>query len=159
VVGDRSYEQPVTVRLDPTVKVAPEALAQQQQLALQLRDLQSAVNDTLRALDARRAELVARKRAAEAIPGGEGKAVAEQLGAEMEAIDGLFDILIKPVTRPYWSEGPRLANEVGDLLRKIEAVYAVPTASQQGLSVTLATELRGALEAVARQLGRMGITM
>jgi photosystem II stability/assembly factor-like uncharacterized protein len=158
-VGDVTEERPVTVRLDPTVDVTPEALAEQQRLALQLRDLQSAVNDTLRALDGRRAELVARKAAAEALPNDEGAEVAAALGEEIAAIDQLFDVLIKPVDRPYWSEGPRVANRIGNLLRKIEAVYAVPTTGQAALTVELAIELRQALEGVARQLGRMGVTM
>ena len=159
VVGDQQVEQPLTVRVDPTVTVSAEALREQFTLAMQLRDLQSLVNDTLRALDGRKAELEVRKRAAEAMPNGAGRQVAQQLGSELKAVNDLLDMLAKPSIAPYWSEGPRIADRIGGLLRNLEAINAAPTGPQRGLSTELATELRTALDAVARQLNRMGITM
>jgi photosystem II stability/assembly factor-like uncharacterized protein len=63
-VGDQVLEQPLTVRVDPTSKTTPEALRGQFIVAVELRDLLSLANDTLRALDGRRGELEAKRRAA-----------------------------------------------------------------------------------------------
>lgn len=159
VVGTQQVDQTVTVRLDPTVQVSAADLREQLTLSLQLRDLQSVVNDTLRALDGRKAELEVRKRAADAIPNGEGKAVSEQLAAELKDINALLDALVKPSIAPYWSEGPRIADRVGNLLRNIEMLNAAPTGPQKTLSLELAAELREAMDVVARRLNRLGITM
>ena len=159
VVGSQQEEQSVMVRLDPTVQVSAADLREQLTLSLQLRDLQSVVNDTLRALDGRKAELEVRKRAADAIPDNGGKAVAEQLAAELKDINALLDALVKPSIAPYWSEGPRIADRVGNLLRNIEMLNAAPTGPQKTLSLELAAELREAMDVVARRLNRLGITM
>ena len=159
VVGDQRIEQPLQVRIDPTVNVTAAALAEQFTLSLQLRDLQSLVNDTLRALDGRKAELEARKRAAEAIPDSGGRTVVQRLIAELAVVDTLLDALVKPSIAPFWSEGPRIADRVGNLLRNLQALNAQPTGPQRALSTELATELRIALDAVARKLSRLGIAM
>ena len=159
VVGDQRIEQPLQVRIDPTVNVTAAALAEQFTLSLQLRDLQSLVNDTLRALDGRKAELEARKRAAEAIPDSGGRTVVQRLSTELAVVDTLLDALVKPSIAPFWSEGPRIADRVGNLLRNLQALNAQPTGPQRALSTELATELRIALDAVARKLSRLGIAM
>ena len=159
VVGDQQVEQPLTVRVDPTVSVSPAALREQYTLAMQLRDLQSVVNDTLRALDARKAELETRKRAAEAIPDGGGRAAAEKAAAELKEVNDLLLVLVKPTDIPFYSDGPRISDRVGGLLRSMDGTNAAPTGPQKQLSTELANELRSALDNVTRVLGRMGITM
>ncbi|MDZ7631083.1 MAG: hypothetical protein U5K74_06985 [Gemmatimonadaceae bacterium] len=160
VVGDQQVEQPLTVRLDPTsCTVTPAALREQFTMAMQLRDLQSIVNDTLRALDSRKGELEARKRSAEAIQDGSGAAAAKKAAEELAEVNELLLVLVKPTTIPFYSDGPRIADRVGALLRTVDGVNAAPTAPQKALSTELATELKAALDSVTRVLGRMGITM
>lgn len=159
VVGDQQVEQPLMVRLDPTVAVPPAALREQFVMAMQLRELQSVVNDTLRALDGRRGELEARKRAADAIPGESGRAASKKAAEELAEVDELLLVLVKPTTIPFYSDGPRIADRVGALLRSVDGTNALPTGPQRALSTTLANELRAALDNVTRVLGRMGITM
>jgi photosystem II stability/assembly factor-like uncharacterized protein len=154
-VGTERYEQPVTVRVDPTSRTTPEALREQFVLASELRDLQSLANDTLRALDGRKAELEARRRAAQAIPENGGAAVVRSLTAELAAVDSLFDILVKPSTAPYWSEGPRISDRIGALLRNADSGNFPPTPQQKVLGRELAVELRQALDRVQRTLSRM----
>ena len=154
VVGDERMEQPLMVRVDPTSTTTPEALRLQFTIAMELRGLQSLANDTLRALDGRKAELEARKKAAQAIPAGGGASVMRALTQELAQVDSLFDILVKPATVPFWSEGPRISDRIGALLRNVDSGNFPPTGAQQALAKDLAVELRQALERVQRYLGR-----
>ena len=117
------------------------------------------VNDTLRALDGRKGELEARKRAADAIPDGAGSAAAAKAAEELAEVNGLLLVLVKPTTIPFYSDGPRISDRVGALLLTVDGTNAAPTAPQRTLSTALATELKAALDNVSRVLGRMGITM
>jgi photosystem II stability/assembly factor-like uncharacterized protein len=153
-VGDQRLEQPLNVRVDPTSKTTPEALREQFIVAMELRELQSLANDTLRALDGRKAELEARRRAAQAIPDGGGAAAVRTLTGEIAQADSLLDLLVKPAGVPYWSDGPRISDRIGALLRNIDSGNFPPTPAQQKLGKDLAVELRDALERVRRYLGR-----
>ena len=154
VIGDQVLEQPVTVRVDPTARATAEGLKTQFDLAMELRTLQSLANDTLRALDARRAELEARRRAAQALPNGEGAAVLRALTAELVEVDTLITTLTKPANAPYWSAGPRISERIGALLRNVDSGNFPPTGPQQALSKDLAVELKAALDRVQKYLGR-----
>jgi hypothetical protein len=141
------------------VQVTPAALKEQFTLAMQLRELQSVVNDTLRALDGRKGELEARKRSADAIQDGSGAAASKKAAEELAEVNELLLVLVKPTTIPFYSDGPRISDRVGALLRTVDGVNAPPTGPQKALSTSLATELKAALDNVTRVLGRMGITM
>lgn len=154
VVGDERMEQPLMVRVDPTSTTTSEALRLQFTIAMELRGLQSLANDTLRALDGRKAELEARRKAAQAIPAGEGAPVLRALTQELAQVDSLFDILVKPATVPFWSDGPRVSDRIGALLRNIDSGNFPPTSAQQALAKDLAVELRQALDRVQKYLGR-----
>ena len=153
-VGSDKLEQPLDVRVDPTSKTTPAALREQFAVAMELRDLQSLANDTLRALDGRKAELEARRTAARAIPDGGGTTAAQALSGELAQVDSLFDILVKPATVPFWSDGPRISDRIGALLRNVDSGNFPPTSAQQKLGKELAVELRAALERVRKYLGR-----
>ena len=153
-VGDQRLEQPLEVRVDPTSKTTPDALRAQFTIAMELRELQSLANDTLRSLDGRKAELEARRRSAQAVPDGGGAAVMRALSGELAQVDSLFDILVKPAGVPFWSDGPRVSDRIGALLRNVDSGNFPPTAPQQGLAKELAVELRQALDRVRKYLGR-----
>ena len=153
-VGDQRLEQPLEVRVDPTSKTTPDALRTQFTIAMELRELQSLANDTLRSLDGRKAELEARRRSAQAVPDGGGAAVMRALSGELAQVDSLFDILVKPAGVPFWSDGPRVSDRIGALLRNVDSGNFPPTAPQQGLAKELAVELRQALDRVRKYLGR-----
>lgn len=158
VVGAEVLERPLDVRVDPTSRTTPAALREQFVLASELRDLQSLANDTLRALDGRKAELDARRRAALAAPNNEGAAAARELGREIAQADSLIDLLVKPTSRPFWSEGPRVSDRIGALLRNVDSGNFPPTGPQAALARELAVELREALERVRRYLARLPTT-
>ncbi len=52
--GETKIEKTVEVRMDPTIRVTPQQLAEQLDLAMKLRDLVSPINEGLRALDSYR---------------------------------------------------------------------------------------------------------
>ena len=159
VAGTDTLTRPLTVRLDPTVRGVTEAdLRAQYEAALRLRTMQSAVNDTLRALDAYRAQLAARRSAAEAIPDGGGAPVARELARQLEVVDTLIYRTVKPTDRPFYSEGPRVADRIGALLRSIDGGSRRPTAAQLEHLRELEGELRQALEEARRLLGGTVIT-
>jgi len=153
-VGSEVLEQPVNVRVDPTSNTTLDALKQQFVVANELRDLLSLANDTLRALDGRKAELEAKRRAALAIPEGSGAAAAKLLAGEIAQVDTLLDILAKPATAPQWTGGPRISDRIGALLRNVGQGNSAPTGEQAKLGKELAVELRDALERVRKYLGR-----
>jgi hypothetical protein len=130
VAGTDTVVKPLTVRLDPTQQVAEGDLRAQHAAASRLRDMQSAVNDTLRALDAHRAQLAARKGAADAIPDGGGARASRELAQQIERVDTLIYRTVKPTDRPYYSEGPRVADRIGALLRNVDGGSRRPTAAQ-----------------------------
>jgi photosystem II stability/assembly factor-like uncharacterized protein len=158
-VGDQRLEKPLEVRLDPTVQVARADLEAQFELAVRLRDMQSLVNDTLRALDGRKEELEARKRAADALPDGGGREASRQLAAELAQVQALVDALVKPSDIPNYSDGPKLANRIQQLLGNLGRSANAPTAAQGAFSVELATEMRRLLDDARRILGRASMTM
>ena len=80
--------------------------------------------------------------------------MVKSLDGELAQVDSLFDILVKPADVPYWSDGPRISDRIGALLRNIDSGNFPPTAAQQKLGKELATELRTALERVRKYLGR-----
>jgi hypothetical protein len=153
-VGSDVLEQPVNVRVDPTSNTSIDALRQQFVVANELRDLLSLANDTLRALDGRKAELEAKRRAALAIPEGSGAAAAKVIGTELAQVDSLLDILVKPASAPQWTGGPRISDRIGALLRNVGQGNSAPTGEQAKLGKELAIELRDALERVRKYLGR-----
>ena len=154
IVGTDTMTQPVTVRLDPTVPATEANLRRQLAAARQLRDMQTAVNDTLRALDGFKAQLEARKRAADAQPNGEGREQSRALAAILAEVGKVIDETAKPTDVPFYSEGPRVADRIGGLLRSLGSTFDAPTGPQLKLVQELEVELKQALQKAAQVLGK-----
>ena len=144
--------------VSPTAQATPGGLAAQFAVAKELRALQSLANDTLRALDTRRGELEARRRGALALPNNEGAAAVVTLSADITQLDSLVTTLAKPANYPYWSEGPRVSERIGNLLRNVDSGNFPPTAPQQALAKELAVEGRAAMERGRQFLGRQSLS-
>jgi photosystem II stability/assembly factor-like uncharacterized protein len=153
-VGESSFEKPLHVILDPTLESTQEDLRTQQAYAFELRDMQSLVNDALRALDTIQAQLQERKRTLDNqvldAPEEVSAAIEEHLGL----ISGMMEEMVKPEGRPFWSEGPRLIGRLSSLFRAVEGANARPTAVQASYLDELRQEFGDALSGVNSYLGR-----
>jgi hypothetical protein len=154
IAGADTMTQPVTVRLDPTIPTSDANLRRQLAAARQLRDMQTAVNDTLRALDGFKAQLEARKRAADAQPNGEGREQSRALASVLAEVTKVIDETVKPNDVPFYSEGPRVADRIGALLRNLGTTFDAPTGPQLKLVQELEVELKQALQKAAQVLGK-----
>lgn len=144
-LAETTVETSFEVRLDPTVRVSPEELRLQQQYSLQLRDLQSFVNDGLRALDFLDKQIVERKEALSRQGKGIPKEVAEAIEANLKKIESLQDLLARPEGRAFWSEGPRLIGRLSRLFGSIDGVNASPTQAQMNYFQELEDEFNTAM--------------
>jgi photosystem II stability/assembly factor-like uncharacterized protein len=147
-------ETTLEVRLDPAIETPVAALREQFEAALRLRDMQSVMNDTLRALDVMRTQLDGRKRTLET-QGAEPRAEQiRQVTSEIAQVDSLLATLTRPAGRPFWSEGPRISERLGALQAGIDGANRAPTKHQVSLLGELRTEYDAALRAVAAFLAR-----
>ena len=80
--------------------------------------------------------------------------MVKALTTELAEVDTLITTLTKPANYPYWSEGPRVTERLGNLQRSVDAGSFPPTTPQQALSRELAIELKQALDRVQKYLGR-----
>lgn len=157
VVGEQSYEKPLRVRIDPTVSVTQDDLSQIQAMSVELRDMQSYVNDGLRALDSLRGQLNERKRIlqnqGESVP----REVNEAVDTHLRITRDIQDVLAKPEGRPFWSEGPRLIDRLGSLFRSVEGTNAAPLETQRDYFAELQEEFQAAMAMINRYLGQTAL--
>jgi photosystem II stability/assembly factor-like uncharacterized protein len=148
-----SAEVPVEVRLDPALEIPLTALREQFDAAVRLRDMQSVLNDTLRALDVMRTQLDGRKKTLQA-QGGDKTEQIRQIDREIASLDSLLATVTRPPDRPFWSEGPRIAERLGALLGGIDGANRAPTRHQVQLLGELRAEYDAALRAIAGFIAR-----
>ncbi len=153
LVGEQSFEKPLKVQFDPTVPSTPEDLQMLQASAFELRDMQSKVNDALRALDGLLAQLRERKRTLLAQVDEVSEEVMTAIDEQIAQIIEIQHTLDKPQGRPFWSEGPRLIGRLSGLFRSLEGANARPTSAQAAFLAELRGEFRAALDTVNGYLG------
>ncbi len=153
-LGDHTFEQPVEVRLDPTVEVSLEALQVQQNYAFGLRDMQSFINDGLRALDTLAKQIEERKETVREQGEKFPREVLDAIESHLKKIESIQDSLARPEGRAFWSEGPRLIGRLSRLFGSIEGVNASPTRAQEEYYRELLQEFRVSMAEVNGYLGQ-----
>jgi hypothetical protein len=152
-------ETTVEVKLDPAIETPVAALREQFDAAMRLRDMQSVMNDTLRAMDVMRTQLEGRKRTLET-QGAEARAAQiKAVNTEIAQLDSLMATITRPANRPFWSEGPRIAERLGALLGGIDGANRAPTKHQVSLLGELRTEYEAAMRAISAFLSRTRVAM
>jgi photosystem II stability/assembly factor-like uncharacterized protein len=140
--GDKKMDKTVEVRVDPTVQVTPEQLAQQLDLSMKLRDLASPLNDGLRALDSFRLQLtqietVAKDRLGEVPPDA-----AKAIEAYRKRLTELLRTLATDPEDSFRG-GAKFADRLNNLYFTIASGNAGPTPAMRGLFDELAPQAPG----------------
>ncbi len=147
-VGDKTFEKPVEVRLDPTLNVPSADLMAQADMALKLRDMQSATNEALKFLDGTKEQLQAtEKRVKDATPQAPEE-LQKTLATHIQKIDSLQNKMSRPDNVPTYMLGPRLIERLGGLLGSIDRLNAAPTPYQQEYFMQLESEFTARLAQV-----------
>jgi hypothetical protein len=149
-MGSSVLEKPVVVKLDPTAAAPGGALETQYQLTTKLRDLRSSVNDALRGLDSLKVQIEERKKTLETQKKEMPEALKTGLQSNLDELGKILDGLARPSGKPFWSEGPRLAERLQDLFGQLNGVLAGPTAAQSAYVEELRAEYRQKMDGVNR---------
>jgi photosystem II stability/assembly factor-like uncharacterized protein len=148
--GNRTVEKRVEVRLDPNVPAAPEDLRAQRDLGLKLRDMQSAINDSLRTFDSIKSQLenierTMKDRLPDA-PEDAKKAIADY----KKQIDTISETLSRPEGGLGFSGRAQLLDRTGSLFFAIDGVNAAPTSAQRRLFDEVQAEFQKKMQEVNR---------
>ncbi len=152
-VDGESHETPVEVRVDPLVGASREALEAQFDAAVELTEMLSSLNDRLKGMDSVASQLQARQATAKAmeveLPDDLRKAWKEH----DKAAEEMLASLARAEGKPFWSQGPRLSERLGDLRRNIDGQFSAPTAAQLELLGELRTEYDDKVAEIDSYLG------
>ena len=131
LVGDKSYEKKVEVRLDPTISVPAADLQSQFDMALSLRDMQSATNGALRTLDSLKSQIEFVERTVKDRLTEVPKELSERLADHKKKVEELHGKLAQPEGGLGFSGRAQLVDRIGNLFFTIDAVNAAPTQAQR----------------------------
>jgi hypothetical protein len=149
-VGETVVEQPVGVRVDPTVGVPFADLQAQFDMALQLHEMRVEMHDALRGLDALKLQLDERKKLAGTARKDAPAEWKKGLEAKAEALDAFVATLTRPAGKPFWSEGPRLTERLAGLAGGVDDGNRRPTAAEEAYF----EELRGEMAKARGEISR-----
>ena len=151
-VGPKTAEKKVEVRLDPTVNTPQADLQAQHDMALRLRDMQSAVNNGLRMLDSVKSQLEFIERTVKDRLPDAPKELAQAFTDHLKQTTELQNKLSRPREEGLGLANARaqLVDRIGGLFFAIDGTNAAPTAPQRELFSTLQDEFRDRMNGVNR---------
>ncbi len=132
-------EKQVKVYADPTVKVSAADLQANFEYGLKLRDLQTATNQALRAVDSLHDQLQQVQKSMTALSPTASKDLMNSLNERLQQLHSMELQLARPRDIPGYSMGPRLVDRLGALGSSLDHVLAAPTEYQRKYY----TELQG----------------
>ncbi len=112
--------------------------------------MQSDLNAGLRGLDVVVEQLKARRETLDLLELELPSEVEQAWKAHDEASEALMDSLTRADGKPFWSQGPRLADQIGNLFGNVDNQFAAPTQAQ----LDLLEELRSEYEEKMAELQR-----
>jgi photosystem II stability/assembly factor-like uncharacterized protein len=133
VMGDKTFDRPVVVRLDPTVTAPAADLQAAFDMALRLRDMQSETNRALRTLDSLKTQIEFVERTLKERQTDPPKELTDRLAAEKKRIDELSGKLAQPEGGLGFEGRAQLVDKIGYLFFTVDGVNAAPTAAQREL--------------------------
>ena len=149
-IGDKTFEQPVEVRLDPMLNVPLADLQAQQELQVKLRDMQSAVNSSLRFLDSIEAQLKHTQTTVKALNKEPDKDLLKALEDYIKQTDALQDRLARRSEGLGFPGKAQVTNKIGDLFFGLDGTNAAPTSYQRQYYDEIVPEYRSRMAEVNR---------
>jgi predicted transglutaminase-like cysteine proteinase len=150
MVGDKSYQKQVEVRMDPTVTVTTADLQLQEEVTLKLRSMLSSTNDALRLLDSVKGQLEQiEKTVKDRVPDAPDELTKAITGYKKQ-VDTLMSSLARPQGEGGIGGGSKLSEKLGTLFFEIDGVNAAPTPAQKESFAELQTEFQQRLNEVNR---------
>jgi photosystem II stability/assembly factor-like uncharacterized protein len=129
-LGDKTFDEPVEVRLDPTISVSPADLQAQLDLQMKLRAMQTAVNNALRFLDSIEEQLKHTQTTAKALNKEPDKDIMKALEDYIKQVDALQDRLARRSEGLGLPGKTQISNRVGDIFFALDGTNAAPTPYQ-----------------------------
>ncbi|HLL13475.1 MAG TPA: hypothetical protein VK388_00210 [Pyrinomonadaceae bacterium] len=147
IVGDKSVERRVEVRLDPTVSVPAADLQTTHDMSLKLRDMQSTTNTMLRALDSIKGQLQFIERTVKERLTDPPKDLTAAITDNLKQVDKTLASLSRPEAEGlgYNPGRAQLIDEIGGLFFTLDATNAAPTPAQREYYGVLQTRFRTTL--------------
>ncbi len=142
VVGGKTLEQTVDVRLDPTINVSVSDLQAQLDLQMKLRDMQSAANNALRFLDSIEDQLKHTQTTAKTLNKEPDKEMMKSLEDYVKQVDALEDRLARRSEGLGFPGKSQVVNKIGDLFFGLDGTNAVPTSGQSQYFQEIQPEFR-----------------
>ncbi len=130
-VGDKTFEQPIEVRLDPTINVALADLQAQLDLQLKLREMQSAANSALRFLDSVEDQLKHTQTTAKTLNKEPDKEMMKALEEYAKQVQALEDRLSRRSEGLGLGGKSQIVNRIGDIFFALDGTNAAPTPAQR----------------------------
>jgi hypothetical protein len=150
IVGDKTFEQPVEVRLDPSINVPLADLQAQLDLQIKLRDLQSAANSALRFLDSIEEQLKHTQTTARNLNKEPDKDMMKALEDYIKLIDALEDRLARRSEGLGLAGKSQVVNKIGDIFFGLDGTNAEPTPAQRQYFQEIQPEFRERMAEVNR---------
>ncbi|MDQ2976570.1 MAG: hypothetical protein M3R69_14325 [Acidobacteriota bacterium] len=129
-VGDKTFDEPVEVRLDPTISVSPADLQAQLDLQMKLRDMQTTANNALRFLDSIEEQLKHTQTTAKNLNKEPDKDMMKGLEDYTKQVDALQDRLARRSEGLGLPGKTQISNRVGDIFFALDGTNAAPTPYQ-----------------------------
>ncbi len=154
IVGDKTQEKRVEVRMDPTLQVSMLQLQAQLEHTLRLRDMQTATNEGLKSLDSLKDQLQQiEKTIKDRLPDAP-QALLTAITEHVKQIDSLQKSLTSPQEGLGFRGRSQLIEKLNSLFSSIDGVNAAPTPAQKEFYAEVQTEFRAKMEEVNKFLNQ-----
>ncbi len=149
-LGEKTLEQSVEVRLDPTINVPLGDLQAQVDLTVMLRDMQSAANTALRYLDSIKDQLKHTQTTVRNLNKEPDKDLVKALEDYLKQVETLQDSLARRTEGLGIGGESKVADTIGGLFFAVDGTNAAPTPYQRKYFVEIETEFRARMEEANR---------
>jgi len=146
LVGDKSVETRVEVRMDPTVEVAAADLQSQLDYGLKTRDMQSAVTDALKMLDSVKEQLEQIEKTVKDRMPDAPKDLAKTISDNLKQVETLQNSFTRSEAGLGLGGKAEIADKLGTFFFMIDGVNAAPTSYQTAFFDELQKTFRSRIE-------------